>query len=138
MPEAEPALPAAEPDVPEAESDLPDAEPDVPDSESGADSENAVDSESGADAEGAGTAGSANPTAAAPEPETEITEIRIGKIKDEESGQRFAARSGFDFTVTLSKYDAEKVVNKTLADLAPDPPPEDSTSPEDDSETTGS
>ncbi|MFQ5767731.1 MAG: DUF4340 domain-containing protein, partial [Acidobacteriota bacterium] len=64
--------------------------------------------ESAADAEG--------PEAPAA-PEVETTTVRIGKISDEKAGTRFATRSGFDFAVTLGKYDAEKAVNQNLEDL---------------------
>ena len=60
-------------------------------------------------------------TAVAAAPPETIT-ITIGGTYDEESGKRYASRSGSPFTVTLSKYDAEKGTAKKLADLLETPP----------------
>ncbi|MFQ5718580.1 MAG: DUF4340 domain-containing protein [Acidobacteriota bacterium] len=50
-------------------------------------------------------------------PEPEVIKYRIGAEKDADSGQRYVARDGFEFAVTVSKYDAGKVVDKKLDDL---------------------
>ena len=56
-------------------------------------------------------------SAAPAPPPTDVVEYRIGAPQDEESGQRYVARKGFDFAVTVSKYDAEKALDKKLDDL---------------------
>lgn len=47
----------------------------------------------------------------------EVVEVRLGAEVEENSGKRYASRSGFDHAVILSKYDADKLVSQKLADL---------------------
>lgn len=63
--------------------------------------------------------------AASPPPEIEVTSVRIGGVSDEESGKRYCSRGGFDYAVTIAKYDAEKFVDNKLEDLFEDPPAAD-------------
>ncbi len=65
----------------------------------------------------AGSEGGEAPAAALPEPQPEVTTLRIGSFKDEAAGVRYAAVSGFDFAVTLNKFDVERATDKKLADL---------------------
>ncbi|MFQ5670150.1 MAG: DUF4340 domain-containing protein [Acidobacteriota bacterium] len=67
------------------------------------------------DAEASGT----QTQASTPEPAGEpvVTTLLVGGEAGADSGQRYASRSGFDFAVTLSKFDSEKATQKALADL---------------------
>ena len=47
--------------------------------------------------------------------------VAVGAEIDGGEGKRYASRSGFGFAVILSSYDAEKMTDKKLADLLPDP-----------------
>jgi hypothetical protein len=47
--------------------------------------------------------------------------VAVGPEIDGEEGKRQASRSGLDFAVILSRFDAEKMTNQKLADLLPDP-----------------
>jgi hypothetical protein len=49
--------------------------------------------------------------------EMETITLKIGGEMDAESGKRYATRSGFPFTVTLNKFDAERATAKKLEDL---------------------
>ena len=49
--------------------------------------------------------------------EMETITLMIGGEVDAESGKRYATRSGFPFTVTLNKFDAERATGKKLEDL---------------------
>ena len=52
--------------------------------------------------------------------EAQTLAVVVGAEIAGEEGKRFASRSGFGFAVILSSYDAEKIVDKKLADLLPD------------------
>ena len=60
----------------------------------------------------------ASDTAPKPEPVIETVTLKIGA--ESEEGKRYASKTGFDFAVVLSKYDAEKATAKKLDDLYPD------------------
>jgi hypothetical protein len=47
----------------------------------------------------------------------EVLQLRVGAEVEEGDGKRYASRSGFDHAVVLSKYDADKLTDKKLADL---------------------
>ena len=47
----------------------------------------------------------------------QVETLVIGGPAEQDSSQRYATRSGFDYAVILSKYDAEKALDKKLADL---------------------
>jgi len=47
--------------------------------------------------------------------------VAVGAEIDGGEGKRYASRSGFGFAVILSSYDAEKMTDRKLADLLPDP-----------------
>jgi hypothetical protein len=46
-----------------------------------------------------------------------VTVLKVGALKDEESGQRYATLEDFGFAVTLNKFDAERATDKKLDDL---------------------
>jgi hypothetical protein len=52
--------------------------------------------------------------------EVETLHVTIGAELDGEDGKRYAMRSGFEFSVILSRFDAEKLTEKKLEDLYPD------------------
>jgi len=64
-------------------------------------------------------AAGAPPAAPAPEATVEVLELRLGSPVGDDTGKRYASRSGFDHAVVLSEYDAEKLSSKKLADLYP-------------------
>lgn len=47
----------------------------------------------------------------------EVVEVRVGAEVGDGDGKRYASRSGFDHAVILSKYEADKLTGKKLADL---------------------
>lgn len=51
----------------------------------------------------------------------EIVTVVLGSEVPDGAGKRYASRSGFDFAVVLSKYDADKLNDQTLDDLYPAP-----------------
>ena len=50
----------------------------------------------------------------------EVVTLWLGSEVEDGDGKRYASRSGFDYSVTLSKYDAEKATGKKLDDLYED------------------
>lgn len=52
-----------------------------------------------------------------PEETPQTLRVRVGGEAGDEDGKRYASRSGFGFSVILGSYDAEKLTDKTLADL---------------------
>jgi len=48
--------------------------------------------------------------------------LRIGAPVPGKEGDRYAARSGFGYAVTIPKYSVDRVLEAALADLAPKPP----------------
>ena len=47
----------------------------------------------------------------------EIIRLQVGNEVEDGDGKRYASRSGFDFSVVLSKWEAEKMTDKKLEDL---------------------
>jgi hypothetical protein len=61
--------------------------------------------------------GAAAPAAPAVEGTVEVLTLELGGALGDDTGKRYASRSGFDHAVVLSKYDADKLVTEKLADL---------------------
>jgi hypothetical protein len=59
--------------------------------------------------------------AAPAQAEPRTLRVTLGREVDAASGKRYAAKSGDPHAVTLSKYDAEEVAGKKLADLLTPP-----------------
>jgi hypothetical protein len=52
---------------------------------------------------------------------SEVVTLALGAEVTDGEGKRYASRSGFDFAVVLSKYDADKLNDHKLDDLYPEP-----------------
>ena len=61
--------------------------------------------------------GAAAPAPPAVEGTIEVLTLQRGGTLGDDTGKRYAARSGFDHAVVLSKYDADKLADEKLADL---------------------
>jgi hypothetical protein len=59
----------------------------------------------------------AAPDEAEPPTRAETLVLTVGGEVEGGEGKRYATRSGFDWSVALSKYDAERVIEQKLADL---------------------